>query len=229
MRVKVVTGTVTIAGVVIAVVITMALAASQEVRKLDMEHDGVTDTWQFYVRGKKVKEIIDYNHVIPRGKHRVILFWDPEGQLEKEISIEKEAGGRIRKGTFYYKKGNWVLGNNGERLLKQSLDVAKTYRKSSDLSDFIQNVYVKDRSILLMEDNAYMGKELTHKIFFENNRMSRTELDNRPFNHPDGKADEITYYKDGRSVRHEKDTDGDGKMDQITNLTINPPTPAKVK
>jgi len=193
------------------------------VQKIDFDRDGTIDTWRFYRHGTKFKEIIDR---YSEGSGRMFLYWNEDGSLSKMVSIYRDSKGVPRKGTSRFKKGEPVL-YNGETLLKQSMDLDRA-REKNPQSKYGAVVYVKDRSIRILEHDS-LGVGVSSRVFFDEGRVARVESYTRSYGKPNGTVDEITYYKDGRPVRHEKDTDGDGKMDQITDLTTNPPTPVKVK
>lgn len=190
------------------------------VEKVDFDRDGTVDTWRFYRHGAKFKEIIER---YPESSGKMLLYWNEDGSLSKMVSIYQDSKGVQRKGISRYKKGEPVL-CNGETMLKQSMDTDQI-REKNPQSKYGANVYVKDRSLRILEHNS-LGMGVTSRVFFDEGHMSRVESYSNQY---DGKINEINYYKYGKPVRHEKDTDGDGKMDQITDLTTNPPTAVKTK
>jgi hypothetical protein len=172
-----------------------------EVKKLDTNNDGKTDTIQYFKKGNKYKEAIDCFY---DGKINVWRYWDKVGNIKRIVSIFDK-----HKSVTLFKKGQQVT-KDGDILWIQEADLEKRYKKFDiDERNFI---YTKDRDLLMIEIfNA--EKLLLREIYYDYHRVSKVVVDHNQ----DGKFDEWQYYEYGKLTHIERDKDFDGEIDEVKN------------
>ncbi|MFH1094120.1 MAG: hypothetical protein V1739_08250 [Candidatus Omnitrophota bacterium] len=171
---------------------------------LDVNKDGKVDSRIYYRFDYKIIEKIDTDF---DGKFNKFIYWGKNDSLEKIITIS--IGG---KNTYYFLKGEVVV-INGDKYIKQLIDDKKTYSKKRAFSGLANKTiyYSKNRGLIRLESVSKTRNMVIGVAEFEDNSLIRKSIDNNQ----DGAMDEFEYYKFGKLQRTERDTNFDGKIDEI--------------